>query len=266
VALVLVVVVGVEFVALVLLGSLLLRSRRQVGDLRQQLERSARAAPRSPAALAMRAVAETAARVRDRGIIGGLLMSSLDDLSRWITDDRTAITRVAAPDGTVTIFFSDIEDSTAWNEQLGDARWVRLLAAHDAQVRRCVEKCHGHVVKSQGDGFMVVFGDPSAAARADVEIQDVFTDRPVRKLRQTPLRLRIGMHIGEVVARDGDYFGRNVAVAARVAAEARGAEILVSDEFRAALSEHDGFTFAPRGEVELKGLADRHTLWELGVG
>jgi class 3 adenylate cyclase len=71
------------------------------------------------------------------------------------------------------------------------------------------------------------------------------------------------LHVGTAVARDGDYFGRNVALAARVAASAGGGQILASDDFRAALAADDRFAFTPRGEVELKGLADRHRLWEL---
>jgi class 3 adenylate cyclase len=95
---------------------------------------------------AVRAVVETAARVREQGV-GGMLMSSLEDLTRWSSEDRAGIARVAAPDGTVTIFFSDIEESTPLNERLGDAAWVRLLGVHDRLVRGCVEVHSGHVVK-----------------------------------------------------------------------------------------------------------------------
>jgi adenylate cyclase len=253
-----------ELIALVVVTVLLIRSRRQITKLRRRVDRPPRPGPRTAAGRAMKAVVETAARVRDQGV-GGLLMSSLEDLTRWATEDRAQIARVAAPDGTVTILFSDIEDSTALNEQLGDARWIRLLDSHDALVRRLVEKQRGHVVKSQGDGFMVVFGDAAAAARAAVEIQNAFDHGASARLRRTPIKVRIGLHVGTAVARDGDYFGRNVAMAARVAAEARGGEILVSDDLRQVLNE-DEFVLVPHGEVELKGLAGDHTLWELQAG
>jgi class 3 adenylate cyclase len=71
------------------------------------------------------------------------------------------------------------------------------------------------------------------------------------------------MHLGTAVARDGDYFGRNVALAARVASAASGGQVLVSDEFHTALGEDSDFGFAPCGPVELKGLAEPQTLWEL---
>src|SRR5437763_1594472 len=88
-----------EFIALVVLGALLIRSRRQVTKLRRRLDRPPRPGPRSAAGRAVKAVVETAVRVRDQGV-GGLLMSSLDDLTRWATEDRAQIVRVAAPDGT----------------------------------------------------------------------------------------------------------------------------------------------------------------------
>jgi class 3 adenylate cyclase len=212
----------------------------------------------------VKAVVETAVRVRDRGV-GGLLMSSLDDLTRWVSEDRAEIARVAGPDGTVTVFFSDIEDSTVLNERLGDAKWVRVLNAHDEVVRRTVNRHGGHVVKSQGDGFMVVFGDPLAAAQSALEIQDGFARPGSRTLRTNPVKVRIGMHRGTVVARDGDYFGRNVAMAARVAAAAHGGEVLVSDDLKDELDGAPGLFLEPHGEVELKGLADRHALWELSA-
>lgn len=257
-------VAAAEFVALIVLVVLLVSARRSLARLRRRALSGPRPRPRTAASRAVKAVVETAARVRHRGV-GGLLVSSLEDLTRWVSEDRAEIVRVAAPDGTVTILFSDIEDSTALNESMGDERWVRVLDAHDEQLRRAVARQHGHVVKSQGDGYMVVFGEPAAAARAALEIQQALERSSGRVLRRTPIRVRIGMHVGTAVARDGDYFGRNVAFSARVAAEAQGGQILVSDDFRAALGEEEQFTLTPCGEVELKGLADRHALWELAA-
>jgi class 3 adenylate cyclase len=252
----------VELIALIVLAVLLVRARRTADDLREQLARPVRTGPRSAAGRAVKAMVETAVRMREQGV-GGLLMSSLEDLTRWATEDRAAIDSVASADGTVTIFFSDIENSTALNERLGDARWVRLLDAHDSLVRRMVDKHGGHVVKTQGDGFMVVFGDAAAGARAAVDIQRSLGQGRNRSLRRMQVKIRIGLHVGTAVARDGDYFGRNVALAARVAAEAAGDQILVSDAVRAALEDCDEFVLEPRGDTELRGLADRHALWEL---
>ena len=263
--LVLAIVAGAEFLALVVLAVLLVASRRSIGDLRQRLAQLARTAPRTAAGRAVKAMVETAARVREHGV-GGLLMSSLDDFTRWFSEDRAEIAKVVAPDGTLTIFFSDIEESTAHNERLGDEAWVQVLDAHDRRLRRVFTRRAGHVVKSQGDGFMVVFGEPAAAAHAAVDVQDAFLRSLPRTLRRTPIKVRIGMHLGTAVVRDGDYFGRNVALAARIASEARGGQVLVSDEFYTALGGQNGFEFEPCGTVELKGLAEPQTLWELRTG
>ena len=190
-----------------------------------------------------------------------LLMSSMQDFSKWAAEDRAQIASTAAPDGTVTIFFSDIEDSTVLNEQLGDAAWLRLLAAHDRLVREQIAAHRGHVVKTQGDGFMVVFGDPADALDAALGVQAELAAGGGRRLRHRPIKVRIGLHVGKVKSRDGDYFGRNVALAARVAARAQGGEILVSDDLRSALDAGEGIAFESLGEVELKGLAGTHALW-----
>jgi class 3 adenylate cyclase len=204
-------------------------------------------------------VVDTAERVRERGWVGGLLMAPIEDLSGIALQDREEITRVAAEDGTVTFLFSDIEDSTRWNEELGDDAWDRELRAHDRVVRAAVQRRAGHVVKSQGDGYMVVFGSPADAIDAAERIQRGVGSTG-RKARRRPLRVRIGVHTGTAVARDGDYFGRNVALAARVAAAADGDEILVTDEVRDAL-QGSGPRLVERGETELKGLTGTHLLW-----
>jgi adenylate cyclase len=244
---------------------------RRLAATRRELEAARRATVQAPqyssrtvtaAHRAVRTAVSTAARVRDQGM-AGLLMSSIDDLTRWALEDRPEIARIAAPDGTVTIFFSDIEGSTALNERLGDEAFVKLLAAHDRLLRAHVETHHGHVVKSQGDGFMIVFRTPADAARAGLAVQRALAAGGGRALRRTPVSVRIGLHTGPVVARDGDYFGRNVAMAARVAAEAAGGQLLVSDDVQAALQDTGGFGFRQQDAVELKGLPGTHRLWQL---
>lgn len=256
------VVAAGEAVAIVVIAILLGRSRRRVRVL-EQVGSERRRGPRTVTGRAIKTVVDTALKVRDHGV-GGLVMSSLEELTRWTSEDRAEIARVAAPDGTVTIFFSDIEGSTALNEELGDDRWVRVLEAHNSVVRAQVEKLRGHVVKTQGDGFMVVFGAAADAVLAAVRIQTTFAEPP-RRLRHVPVRVRIGIHLGPVVSREGDYFGRNVAFAARVAAEATGGEILISDDVREALGDETDVSLERAGEVELKGLADRHVLWRVDL-
>jgi class 3 adenylate cyclase len=112
---------------------------------------------------------------------------------------------------------------------------------------------------------MIVFSSPGDAVRAAVRIQTELGTGAARRLRRAGVRIRIGIHTGRAVTRDGDYFGRNVAMTARIAAHARGGEILVSDEVRTALDD-DEFAVEPLGDVQLKGLADQHALWSVSWG
>lgn len=266
VILVLAVALAASLVALVLLDRRLRTTREELEEVRRRTERAQYSSRTvKTAQKAVKTAVETAARVRDHGV-AGLLTSSIEDLTRWALEDRPEIARISAPDGTVTIFFSDIEGSTSLNEQIGDRAWVRLLASHDVLVRARVERNGGHVVKTQGDGFMVVFGSPVDAARSALEIQAALADGGGRALRRTPIAVRIGMHTGPTISRDGDYFGRNVAMAARVGGQAEGGQVLVSGTVRDALVDSDEFGLAEACEVELKGLPGTHRLWELTSG
>ena len=211
---------------------------------------------------AVRRVVETATRVREHGI-AGLLERSLEDLTSWAAEERTEIANLAASDGTVTLLFSDIEGSTELNHRLGDAAWVRLLAAHDAVVRARVERYRGQVVKTAGDGFMVAFRDAEAACRAAIGVQRDLARSLDPRLRRAAVRVRMGIHTGTVVSRDGDYFGRNVAMAARVADKAVGGEVLASAAVAEALDDDAAVQLVKAADVELRGLPGRHELFRV---
>ena len=209
---------------------------------------------------AVKAFWETAALVREKGV-GGALRSSIEELVGWAEVERPDLARLAERDGSVTILFSDIEGSTALNEHLGDQDWVTLLKRHDGIVRRCVQRQDGHVIKTQGDGFMVAFGPAEAAIRCAIAVQQALAkDR--RRPRRPTIKVRIGIHRGDAVHRDGDLFGRNVAFAARVASHAEGGEILVSDAVRDATLDTEpepvGLVFADGRQIELRGLTGTH--------
>ncbi|WP_028653211.1 adenylate/guanylate cyclase domain-containing protein [Nocardioides halotolerans] len=263
--LVLVVVLAVETALLLTVGSLWLVGRRTRRRLRAELEqaRSPRTARRPPRRLvptpdeAVKAVWETVDRVREKGL-GGAIRSSIDDLAGWAQVERPALVRLAGADGSVAIFFSDIEGSTELNERLGDKEWVRLLARHDATVRSAIERHGGQVVKAQGDGFMAAFGEPEPAVRSAIAIQRAF-ERGRGKGKAAVL-VRIGLHYGDVVHRDNDIFGRHVAHAARVAALADGGEILVSEPVADGVAACDDIALTEPREVQLRGLAGEHVV------
>lgn len=199
---------------------------------------------------AVRTVVGTAIKMRDHGVKGAL-RSSIDDLAGWADVERPDLAQLAAPDGTVTIMFSDIEGSTELNHLLGDRGWVQLLARHDRVLTKAITAYGGHIIKTQGDGFMVAFAESSHAVGAAFAIQRALAR--VRSGRLAHVRVRIGAHRGSAVHRDGDLFGRNVALAARVAAEADGAEVLVSDEVVEAVAAESAPVLETR-EAVLKGI------------
>lgn len=244
------------------------RARREVERLRRALERQSSLMTHRPAARAVRAMVgsalEAAVKVRNEGL-GVVVKDSLEGLARWSQEDETVLARLAGADGRVAIAFSDIEDSTVLNDQLGDAEWVKLLASHDRLVRSAVAARGGHIVKSQGDGFMIAFADAGEAVRGALDLRAAI-EAGDRRLRKRPIHVRVGVHIGTAIERDGDLFGRDVALAARVAAEAVGGEILVSDAVHDAVADDADLQLVEAQTVELKGLPGAHRLWSVAGG
>ncbi|KRE28443.1 cyclase [Mycobacterium sp. Soil538] len=244
---------------LITLGVLLIVSRRQLAIARKELRRSRERPPRDGrrrrpgvAPLAVKTVTHTlknADALIRHGIVGNV-RSSVDELAAWARVERPDLARITS-DGRVVLVFSDIEGSTQRNESLGDREWVKVLERHNALVQRQVADHHGYVVKNQGDGFMIAFAEPADAVRCSMAIQRALLENPER---YDGIRVRIGIHAGTSVRRGDDLFGRNVAMAARIADLAAGGEILVSDELRKAMGFGD-IGFEEPVEVELRGLS-----------
>jgi eukaryotic-like serine/threonine-protein kinase len=211
-----------------------------------------------------------ALRLEAQGLTALDTTTSIDFMIAAVSNERPDIAALAAPDGQVTILFSDIEDSTLITERLGDERWLRVLRAHNALFRRVVGAHGGYEVKNQGDGFMLVFPHPRRAVECAAAIQRELSD--TEAVEGERLRVRMGMHSGEAIREEGDFFGRSVILAARIAAQARGGEILVSEELKRRAEEAEDecpFGFDGGREIELKGLAGSHrvyrALWEQAV-
>jgi adenylate cyclase len=244
----------VEAAVIVALWIALARCRRQVTDLQERLD--ARQQLLIGGREAVKTIWQTASLVRREGL-GAAVRSSIEDLADWAEVERPDLARLA-PDGNVAILFSDIEDSTALNERVGDRAWVRLIDRHDRIVRALVDEHAGHVVKSQGDGYMIAFARPDQAVACGVAMQHGLADAPSR---HGPVRVRIGIHAGKSVRRGDDLFGRNVAMAARVAAVADGGEVLVSEPVRNSLTGHPRLRVAGPRDVEFKGFRGTHRVY-----
>lgn len=148
-----------------------------------------------------------------------------------------------------TIMFTDIVDSTAMTERLGDARAVEMVRAHDAMVRRALHDKGGREVKHTGDGIMAAFDDAVAAVDAARAIQRAF--EAFNMASREKLRVRIGLDAGEPVADHNDLFGATVQMAARLCQSAEPDTILVSEAVSGALPGR--FSLVDLGSRNLKG-------------
>jgi len=264
--LVLSVLLGLAVAAAVTLGILLAVTSRRLSDTRRRLARAQRPTPRvrrrrrGLAPFAIRKTWKTAEMLHTLGI-GAVVRNSIEDLAGWASVERPDLARLTA-DGSAVVVFSDIEGSTERNEALGDREWVALLQRHERLVRGAVDEHHGHVVKNQGDGFMLAFADPTRAVRCCVDVQRELAARPERWQN---IKVRMGIHMGRSVRRGDDLFGLNVAMAARIAGHADGGEILISDVVRDAIESTEGVTVAPAEVVEFKGFTGTYEVYPVAI-
>ncbi len=156
-----------------------------------------------------------------------------------------------------TVLFTDIVDSTARSAAVGDTAWRDMLDRHDRIAWQAVDRHDGALVKNMGDGLLMTFGAPSNGVACAQEL--------VCKLGQVGLRVRAGLHAGEILVReDGDVSGLAVNLAARVQQTAPGGETWVSSTVRDLLLGGD-WSFTERGEHALKGIDGAWRLYELAT-
>jgi class 3 adenylate cyclase len=165
-----------------------------------------------------------------------------------------------------TILFTDIVSSTALTQRLGDEKARDLLREHERIVREQLAAHGGAEVKTMGDGFMASFGSASGALECAMALQREFEARNKGTEEQgntdEAIRIRIGLNAGEPIAEEEDLFGTAVILAARIAAKAKGGEILVSDVVRQLVAGRS-FLFNDRGDTELRGFEDPVRVYEV---
>ena len=195
--------------------------------------------------------------VADEQVLRVDLTSSLNNLLTSLDGDGQSGTADDTPVGTLTTMFTDVVDSTAISQSIGDKEWSQLINAHFDAVRDIIEGEGGSVVKTIGDGGMYVFGSATSALRAGVAIQ-----QSVAAADGVRIRLRVGIHTGEVLRSGSDYVGLTVSKAARVAAAAQGGQVLVSSTTVDLLNTVE-FTFDEAIIANLKGIDGTHLLLPL---
>jgi class 3 adenylate cyclase len=166
------------------------------------------------------------------------------------------------PEGTVTIMFSDIKGFTSVTEQWGDRRAVEILQEHNSIIRQRVATSGGHEIKVQGDGFMVAFSGASRALECAVGIQSDFAARNSSG-PDVPIQVRLGLHSGEAVREGNDFMGGSVILAARIAQQAKGGEILVSSVLKELCDLSGEFQFTNGRDVHLKGLSESRRVYSV---
>ena len=154
-----------------------------------------------------------------------------------------------------TVLFTDIVNSTATLERLGDVAWRELLLAHNARIREAINAFRGREIATTGDGFLVVFDGATNAVRCGAAM--------VRAADALAMEIRVGIHTGEVEFIAGNARGVAVHAAARVLAAAGPSEVVVSETTRDLL-EGSGLAFEDAGLHSLKGLSGRRRLFRLG--
>jgi class 3 adenylate cyclase len=159
-----------------------------------------------------------------------------------------------------TILFTDVEGSTALTERLGDAKARDLLREHDGIVREALKAHGGLEVKTMGDGFMTSFSSATKALECAIAIQRSFEER--NESAAEPIKVRIGLNAGEPIAEDDDLYGTVVNLAARIAAQAAGGEILASEAVHQIVAGKK-FPFSDRGETALRGFEDRVHIYQV---
>ncbi len=194
-------------------------------------------------------------------LLGVAYAFSVDRVAEAVEAERPDLSGLAATDGTITLVFTDIEGSTALNGSYGDQGWIDVLRAHNEVVERLTRTHAGTVVQRVGDGYMLVFPAARRALRAALaiegEIRERFNDPG------SPIRVRIGVHTGEVIRQANEFFGQAVNYAARVAATASGGEIVASNLVRELVATDRDYAFGRPREVVMKGIEGVQLVWPL---
>jgi class 3 adenylate cyclase/mannose-6-phosphate isomerase-like protein (cupin superfamily) len=164
--------------------------------------------------------------------------------------------RAAGETHVASILVTDVVDSTAMLERVGEPEWRRVQAAHYEQVRGTLDRHRGIEVTTTGDGVLATFDSAVRAARAAAEIHEAGDG--------LGLRIRAGIHTGEIESLPGNVRGLAVHVATRIAAAAAPGETLVSSTVRE-ITTADDLVFEDRGVHELKGISTARQLYAVRV-
>jgi class 3 adenylate cyclase len=187
-------------------------------------------------------------------------LTSIDVIASALEPVIPTLGKVSSPDGAVTLMMSDIADASSIAAQLGPERWERVVADHRLLVEQLVLRRDGQVVRFERDGFLASFNSAHAGLHAAVDLQRTFA---AGAADQRALAIRVGVHSGFVMGNPEQLMGRNVVLAARIAAQAKGGEILVSSNAKEYTQSDPSFRFEEHGEYHFKGLLGEHVVYSV---
>jgi len=173
----------------------------------------------------------------------------LDEVEEFVTGSRQA------PEGdvlTTTILFTDIVASTEQSARIGHRKWTALTDAHDTMVRANLARFRGREVKTIGDGFLATFDATTRAVRAATRI--------VNQANGMGIKVRAGVHTGEVEVRPDDVVGLAVSIAKRICDKAGSGEVFMSETVKGQLVG-SAIALSERGAYTLKGVPDEWRLF-----
>jgi adenylate cyclase len=173
------------------------------------------------------------------------------DLFATMEADLEGLGREALGQLRVAICFADLVGFVQFTEEAGEEEALDLVERFVEAVEDTLPS-DARVVKNIGDGVMIVGNDPAALVSWALGFQEGFAKRA---------RPRIGVHYGETIYRDGDYFGRNVNLAARVVTRAQAGEVIVTKPVYELVPGNPSLSFEPIGQVNLKGFAEPTSLY-----
>jgi class 3 adenylate cyclase len=148
-----------------------------------------------------------------------------------------------------TFVFADLAGFTALTEAHGDAEAIEIATEFAAQVRTLLPEHHAEEVKTIGDEVMIRVAEPADAVRLGIRIA-----KELAAHGKPPVR--VGMHSGPALRRDGDWFGATVNLASRVAEAAHPGEVLITGATRRDLGETSGFELVEHGPRYFKNIPE----------
>ncbi|MGI9606877.1 MAG: adenylate/guanylate cyclase domain-containing protein [Acidimicrobiales bacterium] len=174
--------------------------------------------------------------------------------------DDMGVATEGLPDGDVTFLLTDIEGSTALLNVLGDT-YAAVLADVRAHIRSAVLETGGRQVEARADEFVAVFESPDAAVDAAIVMQQRLGDHGWPD--EARVRVRAGIHSGNIALTEAGYVGLTVHAAARIMAASHGGQIVVSSDTSARCEPASGRRFRSLGTHRLRGLVEDHELLQV---